>query len=100
MNKIICDICGTSYLETEESCPVCGCSRASAADFLNADVLEEDLSAEETVAVNSVKKEIFDLIKLMRFPLLMMTTRIMKMMTKMRMTRTMTMILPAATHSL
>ena len=68
MNKIICDICGTSYLETEESCPVCGCSRASAADFLNADVLEEDLSAEETVAVNSVKKEIFDFDKVNAVP--------------------------------
>lgn len=25
MSKIICDICGTSYPETEKRCPVCGC---------------------------------------------------------------------------
>ena len=24
MSKIICDICGTSYPETSEQCPICG----------------------------------------------------------------------------
>ena len=28
MAKLICDICGTSYLDTEEKCPTCGYSRA------------------------------------------------------------------------
>jgi len=46
MNKIICDICGTSYPDTFESCPLCGCSRDSAEDLLTADILEEDFSAE------------------------------------------------------
>ena len=27
MSKIICDICGTSYPETAEQCPICGCVR-------------------------------------------------------------------------
>lgn len=27
MSKIICDICGTSYPETVEQCPICGCVR-------------------------------------------------------------------------
>lgn len=27
MEKIVCDICGTEYPETEECCPICGCSR-------------------------------------------------------------------------
>ena len=27
MSKIICDICGTSYPETEKQCPICGCVR-------------------------------------------------------------------------
>lgn len=27
MNKVICDICGTSYPDTAESCPICGYSR-------------------------------------------------------------------------
>lgn len=26
MNKIICDICGTSYPETAQQCPICGCT--------------------------------------------------------------------------
>ena len=34
MDKIICDICGTAYPESQENCPVCGCSR----DF----ILEEE----------------------------------------------------------
>ncbi len=29
MNKVICDICGTSYPETAEQCPICGYSRDS-----------------------------------------------------------------------
>ena len=27
MSKIICDICGTSYSETAQQCPICGCVR-------------------------------------------------------------------------
>ena len=27
MNKIICDVCGTSYPETANQCPICGCAR-------------------------------------------------------------------------
>lgn len=27
MSKIICDICGTSYPETADQCPICGCAR-------------------------------------------------------------------------
>ena len=27
MNKIICDICGTSYPDTADSCPICGFNR-------------------------------------------------------------------------
>ena len=27
MNKVICDICGTSYPESSDRCPICGCSR-------------------------------------------------------------------------
>ena len=25
MNKIVCDICGTSYAESANQCPICGC---------------------------------------------------------------------------
>ena len=28
MSKIICDVCGTSYPETVNQCPICGCVRS------------------------------------------------------------------------
>ena len=67
MSKIVCEICGTSYPETAESCPICGYSQDLGAAFLDDDfLLEEELM--ETVEAkkpagkskNSKKKEIFD----------------------------------------
>lgn len=63
MSKIICEICGTSYQETAECCPICGCSRDAAADLLGEELLmeeaiEEAVSKEDTAA--SRKKQIFD----------------------------------------
>lgn len=62
MSKIICDICGTSYQDSAECCPICGCTRDAAADLL-----EEEIAAEEAVetlgkaaTIPSKKKEIFD----------------------------------------
>lgn len=65
MNKIICDICGTSYPESSECCPICGCSNSAAAELLGAEVSYEDIVEEtgETAASVSAagkKKEIFD----------------------------------------
>ena len=45
MSKIICDICGTAYPETAEECPICGCTRDSAAALLADTGLEEELAA-------------------------------------------------------
>jgi len=64
MNKVICDICGTAYPETAENCPICGCSREAAADFLGEE-LQLDETAEEGKAkggrfTTKKKKEIFD----------------------------------------
>lgn len=62
MSKIICDICGTSYQDTADCCPICGCSRDAAADLLGDEVLSED-TTEQTIEKNpaaSKKKEIFD----------------------------------------
>lgn len=28
MNKVICDVCGTSYPETAQQCPICGCVKS------------------------------------------------------------------------
>lgn len=44
MSKIICDICGTSYPETAEQCPICGCARDMSGEFLSAEQLDEELS--------------------------------------------------------
>lgn len=32
MSKIICDICGTSFSDTEERCPICGCAKGFTLD--------------------------------------------------------------------
>lgn len=32
MSKIICDVCGTSYPETANQCPICGCAKSVAGD--------------------------------------------------------------------
>lgn len=65
MNKIICDICGTTYPESSECCPICGCTNAAAADLLRADMdyeaFDEEIPGEHAdKPVNSRKKEIFD----------------------------------------
>lgn len=51
MNKVICDICGTSYPETEECCPICGCTRDIGAQLL---AEEEDFLKDSPVS--SAKK--------------------------------------------
>lgn len=43
MNKVICDICGTSYPDTADQCPICGYSRE-----LNGDNILEDIAAPVT----------------------------------------------------
>lgn len=66
MSKIICDICGTVYPDTAESCPICGYTRN-----LGEDAPEEDLLADmptprgrggrfSSSNVKKKKKEIFD----------------------------------------
>lgn len=65
MNKIICDVCGTTYPSTTECCPICGCTNDSPDQLRSEDMSFEDL-VEETVvnpanaAGNNKKKEIFD----------------------------------------
>lgn len=51
MSKVVCDICGTTYPDTADCCPICGCSRGLAAE------LSRDGGAAPTPAK---KKEIFD----------------------------------------
>lgn len=66
MSKIICDICGTVYQDTAESCPICGYTRN-----LGMEELDEDLLADmpgsrgkggrfSSSNVKKKNKEIFD----------------------------------------
>ena len=41
MNKVICDICGTTYPETAEQCPICGFARDMGAVFAETAPAEE-----------------------------------------------------------
>lgn len=60
MSKIICDICGTSYQDTADCCPICGCSADSVGDLLSEDVLTDEM-AETSAAVGAPRrKQIFD----------------------------------------
>ncbi len=54
MNKIICDICGSSYPDTAERCPICGSSREYA---LSAEVQEPQ--EPEQVPAESKKRSLF-----------------------------------------
>ena len=31
MSKVICDVCGTTYPETAQQCPICGCAKNTTA---------------------------------------------------------------------
>lgn len=43
MSKIICDICGTSYPETAEQCPICGCAKDVTAESLAEGFIESEM---------------------------------------------------------
>ena len=64
MGKIICDICGTSYPENAECCPICGCTKDSAAVLLSEDMVQEEILEETADKAGKFapkkKKEIFD----------------------------------------
>ena len=46
MDKIICDVCGTEYPETEAQCPICGCARADSVQSEAQDI-QADVPADE-----------------------------------------------------
>ena len=63
MSKVICEICGTTYQDTAECCPICGCPRD-----MSASASDDDLVLDQMPALNrggrfssgKKKKEIFD----------------------------------------
>ena len=64
MSKIICDICGTTYPSSAESCPICGFSNESVEEFVDNDMNMEEIAEEPRknglFSASSKKKEIFD----------------------------------------
>lgn len=67
MEKIICDICGTTYPSSTECCPICGCSNTAAAELLGEEISDVDISLDEFLEETEVqestdvkKKAIFD----------------------------------------
>lgn len=61
MSKIICDICGTSYPDTADCCPICGCSRDAASTLLGEDLLEQaEAGNDADQELPRKRKEIFD----------------------------------------
>lgn len=67
MSKVICDICGTVYQDTAESCPICGYSQISGFDGLKEELLEDETLITRNKAgrfaesnVKKKHKEIFD----------------------------------------
>ena len=61
MNKIICDICGTSYPDTADCCPICGYSPDGAKGNLDEDLLEDTMDeGMENQDYSQKRKEIFD----------------------------------------
>ena len=60
MNKVICDICGTSYPETAEQCPICGYAPGAAVEPIADDeefVLDDILLEEDTDAAAEASEE-------------------------------------------
>lgn len=65
MNKVICDICGTTYQETSEKCPICGCARdLGLEEMIDEDILLDDPVNQEKgglfAAGRRKSKQIFD----------------------------------------
>ena len=59
MSKIICDICGTSYPDTADCCPICGCARNASGSSVEEDLLEQ--TADDSArSYPQKRKEIFD----------------------------------------
>lgn len=66
MSKIICDICGTTYPDTADCCPICGCSKDAAAEFLGEEITVDDVTRDTVkeprgnLFAPKKNKEIFD----------------------------------------
>ena len=57
MGKIICDICGTTFSDTEAECPICGCAKDLSAASLVDELMEEELNAAASAVVRPEKSK-------------------------------------------
>lgn len=57
MGKIICDICGTTYSDTEAECPICGCAKDLSAASLVDELMEEELNIAASAAIRPEKSK-------------------------------------------
>lgn len=48
MSKIICDVCGTSFPDTTEQCPICGCVRSADAKVMPGDPRDSEQNTNGT----------------------------------------------------
>ena len=55
MGKIICDICGTTFSDTEAECPICGCAKDLSAASLVNELMEEELNVAASAVVRPEK---------------------------------------------
>ena len=53
MDKVICDVCGTTFPETATRCPICGCAKQPDAQTV---VVDESQSTRERSAANTYSK--------------------------------------------
>lgn len=53
MNKVICDVCGTTFPETATRCPICGCAKQPNAQTV---VVDESQPPKERSATNTYSK--------------------------------------------
>jgi len=60
MNKVICDICGTAYSDSQENCPVCGCSRDFGLEDLSNELFADGASVVMEAGSRKKNREIFD----------------------------------------
>ena len=46
MSKVICEICGTTYQDTAECCPICGCPRDMSGNVSDDDFVMDQMPAQ------------------------------------------------------
>lgn len=59
MSKIVCDICGTTYTDTEDQCPICGCARDVSVNLAE-ELADEEMNAAAAFAAKPAKAPVIE----------------------------------------